>query len=56
MKIIPWWSTTAELEEKAGEYERQAETAGEPIATELREKAQLCREWIVTLKTGAWTS
>jgi hypothetical protein len=56
MKILPSGTTLAELEEKAAEYEREAECAAEPVATELREKARLCREWITSLETGAWSS
>jgi len=39
------------LKKKAAEYEEEAKKEREPVATRLREKAELCREWIAALQT-----
>ena len=54
--FIPATATIAELEQKAAECDRQAATAPEPEATEVREKAKLYRAWILELRSGRWTS
>jgi hypothetical protein len=51
MKIVPADATIAELEKTAGECEERAKTEPDRIATRLREKAKLCREWIAALKS-----
>jgi hypothetical protein len=56
MKIVPADLTIADLAQKAAELEKEAEAGSELIATHLREKAKLCREWIAALKSGKWTS
>ena len=56
MKIVPADASIAELEKKAAEYEEKAKTATDRIAARLRQKANLCREWIATLKRGKWKS
>jgi hypothetical protein len=56
MKIIPADDTIDALEKKACEYEEKAKGESDPIASALREKAELCREWIAALKTRKWTS
>jgi hypothetical protein len=56
MKIIPADATIAELEKKARDYEEQAKIEPRPNCRKLREKANLCREWITALKSGQWTS
>jgi hypothetical protein len=55
MKIVPA-DAIADLAKKATELEKEAKTGSERIATHLREKAKLCREWIAALKSGRWTS
>ena len=55
MKIIPAEATIKELKKKAEECEQKASQESEPLASELREKAGLFREWITVLKTGKWT-
>jgi hypothetical protein len=56
MKIVPADPTIADLTQKAAELEKEAEAGSGRIATHLREKAKLCREWIAALKSGRWTS
>jgi hypothetical protein len=56
MKIVPADAAIAELEKKAADCEKKAKKEPEPIATRLKEKAELCREWIAALKTGKWKS
>jgi hypothetical protein len=56
VKIDPSDATIAELEKQAAECESKAIKETEPIASRLREKAELCREWFVALKTGKWMS
>jgi hypothetical protein len=56
MKIVPADATLAELKKTADLYEEKAKTEPEQIATQLREKAMLCREWLSALKSGNWKS
>ena len=56
MKFIPADAVLAELEAKAATYAAQAEEHPEPRASELRERAELCGEWLKTLKAGKWTA
>ena len=51
MKIIPAGDVIADLEKKTAECEAKAESESEPIATELKEEANLIRAWIAALKT-----
>jgi hypothetical protein len=55
-RFVPAGTTIAELEKKAADCERWAEEAGEPQAAELRKEAKLYREWVVSLRSGHWTS
>lgn len=56
MTIVPADDSIADLEKKAAEYEERAKTELNRIATRLRERAKLCREWIAALKSGKWMS
>ena len=56
VKIVPDDASIAELKKQAAECEQKATKEREPVATRLREKAALCREWIAVLKTGKWMS
>jgi hypothetical protein len=56
MRIVPAGATIAELEKQAAECEQNAKEESEPVATRLKEKAKLCREWAAALKTGKWES
>ena len=56
MKIVPADATIADLAKKAAELEEKAKTETDRIATHLRGKAKLCREWSAALKSGRWTS
>jgi hypothetical protein len=56
MKIVPAKDTIADLKKKADEYEEEAAKQRENVATVLREKAKLCREWLAALKSGKWMS
>lgn len=55
-QIIPPDATIAELKKQVAECEKQALAEAEPLATELREKAKLLREWIAQLRSGHWTA
>lgn len=55
-QIIPAGATIDELKKKAAECERQAQQEKEPAASELREKANLYKQWIALLRSGRWTS
>jgi hypothetical protein len=52
VKIIPAHATINELKKKAEECEQVARVEVEPVASKLREKVALFREWIAVLKTG----
>ncbi|MFB3815497.1 MAG: hypothetical protein ACE14L_15445 [Terriglobales bacterium] len=54
--IIPANATIEDLEKKAAECERRAKEEKEPVATQLKEEAELCRAWVARLRTGLWTS
>jgi hypothetical protein len=54
--LVPAETNIAELEAKAVEFELRAERELEPLATELRAEAKLCRAWIAELKSNRWTS
>jgi hypothetical protein len=54
--FIPRDATVAELERKAAECDKKAETEPEPRATQLREEAKLYREWVTSLRSERWTS
>lgn len=54
--IIPAGATINDLQKQAEEYEQQAGREPESVAAQLREKAQLCREWIKQLGSGTWSS
>jgi hypothetical protein len=54
--FIPRDATVAEVEQKAADAEQKAAKESEPRATELREEAKLYRQWIVSLRSGRWTS
>jgi hypothetical protein len=56
MKIVPADATIAELKKMADLCQEKAKTESEQIATQLRAKAKLCREWIAALKSGKWFS
>lgn len=56
MKIVPADTTITELKKRAAEYEEKAKKEPAPIATRLREKAKLCRDWVAALKSGKWMS
>jgi hypothetical protein len=56
LHLVPADATIAELEKKASDCERRAAKAEEPLAAELRQEAQLYREWIASLRSGRWTS
>jgi hypothetical protein len=56
VKIVPADASIAELKKQAAECEQKATKEREPVATQLREKAALCHEWIAALKTGKWMS
>lgn len=55
-KIIPAHDTIADLEKNAVKYEEQADKEQEPVAARLREKAEQCRQWVTSLRTGMWKS
>ena len=55
MNIVPADDTIADLEKKAAEYEEHAAQQCENV-TLLREKAKLCRDWIIALRSGKWMS
>jgi hypothetical protein len=54
--FIPRDATVADLERKAAECERKADSEQEPRATELRDEAKLYREWATVLRSQQWTS
>ena len=54
--FVPPNATIAELKQRATECERKATKEKEPLATQLREEARLCREWVAALLSGRWTS
>lgn len=56
IKIVPADDTIADLEKNAVKYEEQANEEQEPIAALLREKAEKCRQWVTSLRTGMWKS
>jgi hypothetical protein len=56
MKIVPAGPTIEEIKREANDCEQRANKAAEPLATRLREKAELLREWMKSLRTGAWKS
>jgi hypothetical protein len=56
MKVVPAGPTIEEIRKQADDCEQRANKAPEPLATRLREKAELLREWMKSLRTGAWTS
>jgi hypothetical protein len=56
VQIIPKEPTITEMKKEAEECERTAASEPEPRASASRENAALLREWIASLKTGAWKS
>jgi hypothetical protein len=56
MKIVPAGPTIEELKRQAGDCDQRVKAAPEPLATRLREKAEILREWMKLLRTGAWKS
>jgi hypothetical protein len=56
MKIVPADPTIKDMKQEAQECDQRAKTAAEPLATRLREKAELLREWMKLLSTGAWNA
>jgi hypothetical protein len=54
--FVPADIIIAELKKQAADVEEQVESAAEPLATELREKAKLLRAWILDLRLGRWTA
>ncbi len=56
IQIVPADDTIADLERKAIKYEKQAEKEQEPVAAQLREMAEQCRQWVTSLRTGLWKS
>jgi hypothetical protein len=54
--IIPADATIADLNKQAEDCDTQATKQPEPLATELREKAKLLREWIAQLRSHRWTA
>jgi len=56
MRIVPADTTIADLERKARECEQAAQNQPEPAATNLKELAALCHEWIARLKSREWTA
>jgi hypothetical protein len=46
----------AELQQKADACEKQAIEETGPVASELREEANLYRTWIALLRSGSWTA
>jgi hypothetical protein len=56
MRFLPSDATIADLERKALECEQAARERPKPDATKLKGLAALCREWVVALKSGMWTS
>ncbi len=56
MNFIPARDVISELERLAASYDKAAQQTREPEAGKLRQFAQLCRCWIMSLKYGSWTS
>jgi len=56
MKVVPTGPTIEEIRKQADDCELHANKVPEPQATRLREKAELLREWVKSLGTGAWKS
>lgn len=54
--FIPTNAVLAELEKKAADCEQRAEKEPEPQATTLREEAKRNRDWIRSIRSGAWTA
>ena len=54
--LIPRNATIDELEKKAAKCDREAAIADEVQAAKLRDEAALCREWVIALRRGHWTS
>jgi hypothetical protein len=56
MKFVPPDDVISELKKTADDCEKAALDMPEREATSLRNLANLCRGWILSLKYGNWTS
>ena len=54
-KVVPVGPTVEQLKKDVRECEQGANHTPEPLATRLREKAELLREWM-KLRRRAWKS
>lgn len=54
--FIPADGTIADIKKEADDCELRAAKEPEPLASELREKANLLRAWIEELRSGKWTA